>query len=83
MLKIKTRYFQNDEKVGSWLSMEIKILPVIFKLSIFSEENIENKIGKIFLVQPHCMRGTPLRGLSMLERLFRRLITFYSYVTIL
>ena len=47
MLKIKTRYFQNDEKVGSWLSMEIKILPVIFKLSIFSEKNIQNKIEKI------------------------------------
>ena len=47
MLKIKTRYFQNDEEVGSWLSMEIKILPVIFKLSIFSKKHIRNKIGKI------------------------------------
>ena len=24
MLKIKTIYFQTDEKVGSWLSMEMK-----------------------------------------------------------
>jgi hypothetical protein len=33
---------KNDEKVGSWLSMEVKILPVIFKLSIFSENNSQN-----------------------------------------
>ena len=45
MLKIKTRYFQNDVKVGSWLSMEIKILPVIFIL-FFSEKNNQNKIKK-------------------------------------
>jgi hypothetical protein len=46
MFKIKTRYFQNDEKVVSWLSVEIKILPVIFKLFIFSEKNYQNKIGE-------------------------------------
>ena len=59
MLKIKTRYFQNDEEVGSWLSMEIKILPVIFKLSIFSKKTFKIKSGK-FVGSASFHEGYPL-----------------------
>jgi hypothetical protein len=44
MLKTKTIYFQNDEKVLSGQSMGINIPPLYFILSIFEEKKDENKI---------------------------------------
>jgi hypothetical protein len=61
----------NEEKIGFWLSMEVKILPVIFKLSIFSEKIVKIKSGKFVGSASFHLKFLKLNSLNFVHRIYK------------
>jgi hypothetical protein len=66
MVVFQTKYFKIPKKVLSWQSMGMKIPSIDLKLSIFSEENLYNKIETNVLFEPQFMAGI-LKGVGVAD----------------